>query len=175
MIDWWERFSSLNLKPLRNSNLNSKPKPKIWFSVYSRGSQPCSWRPTILQSSAPFLIKHTLSSWSRCSGLLEKYQTGMLEQGWKWSLQEGSSRGEGLFFDKPTSLTQWGLISYRSQWLSYIGSIIVNILFGFIQVHKIRLVSTVLLNELASDEWHGESDSRVLVIGLCGKFCWEWF
>jgi len=27
--------------------------------------------------------------------------------------------------------------------------------------------------ELASDEWHGESDLRVLIIGLCGKLCTE--
>ncbi|KAI2649292.1 putative RNA-directed DNA polymerase from transposon BS [Labeo rohita] len=31
----------------------------LLFSLYTRGAQPCSWRLTFLQSSAPTLIKHT--------------------------------------------------------------------------------------------------------------------
>ncbi len=42
--------------------------------AYIRGLQPCSWRATILQISAPTSNKHTCTSYSRFSTLLDNYR-----------------------------------------------------------------------------------------------------
>lgn len=96
----------------------------------------------------------------------------MLEHGWKLSLQEGSyHRFIGIFFEKPTK--SYPVKSYMLEVEQYGSRYCKYLVWLHPGSYSGSGIHCPL--ELASDKWHGESDLRILVIGLCGKLSWEWF